>query len=169
MKRLLLILAVALPAFAQPVAYIATSGNQSLNSAAYLATLQQPATGGANVAFPRSTVGGSAAPGATVYCSAACVVTIYRNGAAATSTATVPNNVNAGQPPAVTNFYAGSNGGTSGATTLGVINVPAGATQQIDLSAVVLGTTGLTTTNLTLGIASVTATVNISFYFTEQH
>ena len=77
--------------------------------------------------------------------------------------------MNQAQPAASVLFFTASNGGTSGAVTLAVFNIAAGATQQVDLSQFTLGATNLGTTNLSIGIASVTATVNITFFPREVH
>ncbi len=165
MKTIFLILA-ALPVFAQSqINYIASTGNVSI-SAGYAATLQQPATNSLPVSFPRSVNGGAPPVGASVYCSVACVATISRNGTAATATAGSVINVNPNEPPAVINFYTASN--TTPGQTLAVFNIGAGGLQSIDLSTLKLGAGG-TAVNLTISIASITGTVNISFYPVEQH
>lgn len=146
--------------------YIATTGNVSLSTSATAATLQQPATNSLPVSFPSSTTGGSPPVGASVYCSVACVATVSRNGTAATTTAGSVVNVNPNEPPAVVTFFTASN--TTPGTTLAVFNIGAGGTQGIDLSVLKLGAGG-TAVNLTISIASVTGTVNITFFPVEQH
>ena len=168
MKRLLLIIIAALPAFAQqPINYIATTGNVALSAAATAATLQQPAANAVTVTFPVSVNGALPPVGATVYCSVACVATIARNCTTAASTTagtvtTVLPNVAAAS---VTVFTASN---ASGCTTLRVINIAAGQEYPIDLSAFNLATTG-TKSNLHISIASITGTANITFYPVEQH
>ncbi len=175
MKTLLLIL-FALPAFAQGqqnVNYIATTGNVSLSSSTTAATLQQPATNQTNVTFPGAGPQSYSMPpvGATVYCSAACVATISRScttaasATAGTVTSVLPTKIPQ-VPPASVTFWTASN--ASSCTTLRVINVGAGQEYPIDLSSFSLATSGLTS-NITISIASVTATVNITFYPVEQH
>lgn len=167
MKTLILILLAAIPLMAQQnVNYVASTGNVSLISTATAATLQQPTTNSKPVSFPSSTDGGAPPVGASVYCSVACVATVSRNGTAASATAGTVVNVNPTEPPALITFYTASN--TTPGTTLAVFNVGAGATQGIDLSALKLGAGG-NLINLTISIASVTGTVNITFYPVEQH
>jgi hypothetical protein len=169
MKTILLILA-ALPAFAQQtVNYVATTGNVSLSGAGTAATLQQPATNAAPVAFPGSFPLSPGMPpvGADVYCSVACVATISRNcttpaSATAGSVVSIVPNV----PAASVTFWTASN--ASSCTTLRVINIGAGQDYPIDLSQFNLSTSG-TTSNLHISIGSITGTVNISFYPVEQH
>ncbi len=152
--------------FAQSqISYIASTNNVSV-SAAYAATLQQPATHSRPISFPSSTNGGAPPVGASVYCSVACVATVSRNGTAATATAGTVTNVNPNEPPAVVTFWTASN--TTPGTTLAIFNVGAGSTQSIDLSTLKMGA-GNTAVNLTISIASITGTVNISFYPFEQH
>ncbi len=171
MKILFLILA-ALPAFAQQtIRYIATTGNVSLSSATTAATLQQPATEQTNVTFPGgiTTLQAGAAPpvGATIYCSAACVATISRTcTTAASATAGTVTSILPNVPAASVTFWTASN--ASSCTTLRVINVAAGQEYPIDLSQFNLATFG-TKSSITISIASVTATVNITFFPVEQH
>ncbi len=150
----------------QNVNYVATTGNVSLSSSSTSATLQQPAANSLPVSFPASTTGGAPPVGASVYCSVACVATVSRNGTAATATAGSVVNVNPNEPPALVTFWTASN--TTPGQTLAVFNLGAGATQGIDLSALKLGAGG-TAVNLTISIASVTGTVNITFFPVEQH
>jgi hypothetical protein len=163
--------------------YWASTGNVSLSSQTYQATLQQPAAtcGGGTapcslpVAFPSSPPGGGGTPaggaansaGASIYCSVACVATVYTNcttPATATSGTVVP--ANSSSPPPVVQFYSASN--ISGCGTGLVFNVPAGAPWPLDMSAVTLPAGG-NLVNLTISVASVTATVNITFYPWERH
>ena len=141
--------------------YVASTGNQSVVSSAYAATLQQPALNSLPVSFPPVP-----AVGAAVYCSAACVVSVILNGTAATgATTTIQGSTNS-TPPAVVTLYSGSN--ASGGTTLYTFNVAAGQTFPLDMSAMKLPA-GNATSNITLSIASGTATVNITFFPLEQH
>ncbi len=169
MKKLFLILA-ALPAFGQqPYNYIATTGNVSLSSQTTAATLQQPATNQTSVTFPGAIPLAAGMPpvGATVYCSAACVATISRNcTTAASATAGTVTSVLPNVPAASVTFWTASN--ASSCTTLRVVNIGAGQEYAIDLSQFNLSTSG-TLSNIHISIASVTATVNISFYPVEQH
>ncbi len=167
MKTLLFLIALSLPAFAQSqVNYVASTGNVSLSGAATAATLQQPATNSLPVSFPSSTTGGAPPVGASVYCSVACVATVSRNGTAATTTAGSVVNVNPVESPAVVTFWTASN--STPGQTLAVFNVNAGATLAIDLSALKLGAGG-TAVNLTISIAAITGTANITFFPMEQH
>lgn len=164
--RALMMLALALPAAAQNIfPYVASTGNVSVVASAYAATVQQTATNSLPVSFPSSTSGGQPPAGASIYCSVSCVATISVNGTAATAT-TGTVTPYPGSPPAVFNFFTASN--ASGGTTLGVINIAGGVTQPLDMSLIKIGAGG-TATNLTISIASTTATVNITFYPLERH
>lgn len=166
MKFCFLIAFATLPSFAQ-TNYVASTGNVALVSAATAATLQQPTANASMVTFPSATNGSAPPPGATIYCSAACVATIARNcTTAATATAGAVTSVLPNVQPAAVTMWTASN--ASGCTTLRVINIGAGQEYPIDLSAFNLGTGG-TFSNLHISIASVTATVNITFYPLEQH
>ncbi len=168
MKKLIIALLMSVAALCaqQNINYIASTGNVSLSSAATAATLQQPATNSLPVSFPKSTDGGSPPVGASVYCSVACVATISRNGTAASATASTVVNINPNEPPAIITFYTASN--STPGQTLAVFNIGAGGLQSIDLGALKLGAGG-NVVNLTISIASITGTVNITFYPVEQH
>lgn len=146
--------------------YIASTGNVTLSGSATAATLQQPSTNSLPVSFPSSTTGSAPPVGASVYCSVACVATISRNGTAATATAGGVTNVNSNEPPAVVTFWTASN--TTPGQTLAVFNIGAGGLQSIDLGALKMAAGG-TLVNLTISIASITGTANITFYPVEQH
>lgn len=163
------VLSIVPPLEAQSVycGYVATTGNVSLSSSTYAATLQQPSTGSVPVSFsaPAGTLSGSV--GATIWCSVACTATLSRN-------CTSPATVTAGSvvsiltttPPAFVRFFAGSD--AASCTTLRVLNVGAGIEYPVDLSTFQLSTGG-TTSNLTLSVASMTGSVNITFYPVEYH
>ena len=161
MKRLILFFSLALCAFgqAQQIRWAATTGDVSI-SAAYAATIQQPATNASQVYIDQI----------VVYCSAACTVSQAANGTAATATAgtvtpILPTQLNTTVP---VNFWTASNVG-SGTAQGGAVHIFAGDTKILCLSPscgnpaqVILGTGG-TAVNYTLSIASVTGTVNITF------
>jgi hypothetical protein len=165
-----LILIAALAAFTlnaqTSVRWFATTGDVSLSAAATAATIQQPATNGTQ-AFLDQIV---------VYCSAACNVTLSANGTAATATAgtitpLLPTPLN---NPIPQTFWTASNVGT-GTAQGGIIHIPAGGTVTLCLSPscgnpaqVILGNGAGTASNYTASIASVTATVNITFYGRSQ-
>ena len=175
--RLLLFLAMAIPAFGQtPYAYTASTGQVSVVAATYAATLQQPAAtcgvaGNKNcslpVSFPVAAGGGYAGTGASIYSSVAAVATLSRNcSTPATATAgTVVGGTPTSPPPLVT-FFAASN--ASGCVTVRTFPIAAGQEYPIDLSRITLGAGG-TGMNLTLSVASLTGTVNISFFPIEAH
>lgn len=166
MKKLILFL-FCVPLFGQvQVQYVATTGIVSLSGAGTAATLQQPATNGLPVQFPKATSGGSAPAGASIYCSVACTATIIRNSVAATTTLGTVNQLNQNDPPPVITFYTASN--YSGGTTLATIPIGAGVWQGIDLNALSIARGG-NTSNLTISIASITGNVIITFYPVEQH
>lgn len=169
MKALLLAL-LALTAYGQSqnqfYPYIATTGNTSI-TAAYAVTLQQPATNSRQVSFPIANTGGAPPVGLSIYCSAACVATLSRTCTTpATTTAGTVTGINPTTPVPNVQFFTASN--ASGCTTLKVINVAAGQEYPVDMSAILMGA-GNANTNITVSIASVTATVNISFFPLEQH
>lgn len=162
MRSILLTLVLACSALGQTYSYIATTGDVSLSSATTAATLQQPASGGQPVSFP---IGA----GASVYCSVACTATITVGSSstgAATTTAGTVNKVSINFPAAIMNFFTASN--VSGGTTQGLIHVLAGQTFPIDLSTLNLPA-GIAYARVTISIASITGTANISFYPLEQH
>ena len=169
MKTLALFL-IAASAFAQQtVNYVATTGMVSVSAATYAATLQQPATGAVTVVFPGSVPQASGLPpvGATIYSSVATTATISRScTTAASATAGTVTSVLPNVPAALVNFFTGSN--ASGCTTLRVIPIAAGQEYPIDLSGFNLATAG-TSSNITISFASLTGTVNITFYPQEQH
>ena len=189
MKTLRRILAAAVllvgPVAAQNLfPYIASTGRVSVSGAAYAATLQMPAatcgTSGALacgklVTFPSSAAPGGGAPpggaansaGLAIMCSVACVASIISNGTAATGSTTTINPVpGSGGPPPLIQLFANSN--LSGGTTVAAFDVAAGETKAIDMSGYKLPAGG-TGVNLTVSIASLTGTVNITFYPLEQH
>ncbi len=147
------------------VPLVASTGNVSLVASATAASLQQPSSNSLPISFPSA---GGAAPGvgASIYCSAQCTASIIRNSTAATTTAGTVVNINPTDPVAVVKFFTASN--YSGGTTLAVINIGAGSTQSLDMSAIKMGAGG-TGVNLTIAIASLTGTVNITFFPLEQH
>jgi len=100
---------------------------------------------------------------ATVYCSVACSFTFQQNGAAATTTtlATTPFNL---APPSTATAWSASNVGTG--TTLPTFNIPAGGgTMTFDLSMFTLQPSP--TSNLSIGIASMTGSTQITINWTE--
>ncbi len=94
------------------------------------------------------------------------MATIKRSSTAATATAGTVTGVNPTTPPAVVKLYVDSN--ASGGITLAVLNIPAGSPYPIDMGAVLMGK-GNENTNITISLASLTGTVNITFYPVEQH
>lgn len=145
----------------QPYPYIATTGNVSLSTQTTAATLQLPATGGFHVSFPPSP-----STGASVYCSAACVFSVILNATGATATAGTVNIAQGDCPTPAIKFWTSSN--YSGGTTLVTYNVAAGQTFTLDMGQLYLAGGGVNS-NITIAIASVTATVNITFNPLEWH
>lgn len=168
MKVILFLIVAAVSSFGQTnYSYVATTGNVSLSSATTAATLQQPSTEARDVSFPLSTNGGAPPPGASIYCSVACVATIARTCTTpASATAGTVTGVSTAAPTPFVTMWTASN--ASGCTTLRVINIGAGVEYPIDLSQFAL-VRGSNTSNLTISIASLTGTVNISFYPVESH
>lgn len=164
--RLVLFVLVCLAAFGQQqftqgIRWSATTGSVAI-TAAYAATVQQPATNADNVFIDQI----------VVYCSAACVVNQAANGTAATTTAGTVNPILPTQLNITPNvkFFTASNVG-AGTTQGGSTYIAAGGTAVLCLAPscgnpaqVILGTGLGSATNYTLSIASVTATVNITFY-----
>ena len=130
MRRLIFILALTAPLFAQTTTrWRATTGDVSLSGSAYSATVQQPTV---------ASMSGSAAylDQVQVYCSVACSVTQAVNGSAATSTAgtlqaLLPTPLNAVVP---LTFWTNSNVG-AGTDQAGITHVPAGGTVILCLTA----------------------------------
>ena len=165
MKTLSLLFAVASALLAQPVRWAATTGDVTI-SAAYTATIQQPATGGALQSIDQ----------VVVYCSVACTVTQAANGTAATTTAgTVAPILPA--PLSVTlplSFFTASNVG-AGTAQGGALHIFAGDTKVLCLSStcgtagqVALPPGGGTAANYSITIGSISGTVNITFYGRSQ-
>jgi hypothetical protein len=101
---------------------------------------------------------------ATIYCSVACGFTFQQNGAAATTTtlATTPFNL---APPSTATAWSASNVGTG--TTLPTFNIPTGGgTMTFDISMFTLAPSP--TSNLSIGIASMTGNTQIAINWTEQ-
>lgn len=146
----------------QGIRFSATTGDGSLNSAATTATLQQPATGADNVLVDQ----------AVIYCSVACSATQAANGSAATTTAGTVTPILPSQLNITPNvkFFTASNVGT-GTAQGGILHIPAGGTAVLCLSPacgnpaqVILGTGSGSAANYSITIASLTGTVNITFY-----
>lgn len=166
MKRLILLALFSASLFAQQTRFAATTGDVSLTSAATAATIQQPATNEQQVYIDQI----------VVYCSAACVASQAANGTAATTTAgtvtpILPTQLNL---PVTATFWTASNVGM-GTAQGGAVHIPAGGTVTFCLSPscgnpaqVILGSGLGTKANYTLSIASVTATVNITFFGRSQ-
>lgn len=161
MNKLILLSLFAAAAFAQNVTrWAATTGDTSLSAAATTATIQQPASNGATVSIDQ----------VVVYCSVACNVTQAANGSAATTTAgtVTPIVPSPGNSVISATFWTASNVGT-GTAQGGITHIPAGSTVVLCLSPqcgntgqVVLGLG--TSANYSVTIASITGTVNITFY-----
>ena len=167
MRRLIFILALTAPLFAQTTTrWRATTGDVSLSGSAYSATVQQPTV---------ASLSGSAAylDQVQVYCSVACSVTQAVNGSAATSTAgtlqaLLPTPLNAVVP---LTFWTNSNVG-AGTDQAGITHVPAGDTVILCLTAscgnpaqFIVGPGRGTASNYSVTIASgVTGTVNITVF-----
>jgi hypothetical protein len=152
MKRflpiLVVLLALSAPLAAQrfPYAYTKTS---VLNAATEVITVQMPADSPPLRAF--------AFKGISVYCSAECSFTLERDGTPATATAGTMLGLNRTTPAPVVKVYYSSDVGAG--TSIGAYTVPAGGTLPIDLSSKRLTNPN---ENLTVRIASVTATVKVN-------
>lgn len=155
MKLILIVLLACIPGFSAEFNYVATTGNTALVASATRATLQMPdPTNAVGVKFP-----GSPTAGASVYCSVACVASVIVGGSTATTTTGTVNGTIINSPPAVVTFFTASD--STGGTTLVSHNIQAGQTFNIDLSALRLGGA---LSKISISIASVSGTVNITFY-----
>ena len=160
MKKLILLLFLALPIFGQQARWFATTGDMSL-SAARTTTIQQVATNSQPVVIDQ----------VVVYCSVACSITQAANGTAATSTAgtvqtILPTPLNMAIP---ITFWTTSNVG-NGTAQGGIMHLPAGSTVVLCLSKscgnaadVILGNGG-TATNYSITIGSISGTANVTYY-----
>lgn len=128
----------------------------ALTASAEVITVQQPATGARQVNFIA----------AYFDCSSACSFTLERNGTAASSTSLAVRNVNPGETVAATTAFSASNVGTG--TVLGAYNCPNSCSVSIDLTGIVFSQVNGTGANLTLRSNSITATVDITFKYSEK-
>lgn len=129
--------------------YAQAPDQYSVSASTTAVTIQQPATGGAQVQGSQ----------VSIYCAAAQTATPSWNGTAATATAgTIKNSPSTINAPRLT-AWTGSNvgAGTSGT----VYNVPAGSERIFDISDVFLGNTG-TASNYTW-TTNGTCTISISW------
>lgn len=161
---LLLVAAFCLSVRAQSGAiqrWSSTTGDVSLSSAAYAATIQQPSSAAIPVYVDK----------VLVYCSVACDVTFRANGTAATTTlgTVTPLLPTVLSTTAAFSFYAASNVGT-GTIQGGVIHLPGGAppvaicfSQSCGESAnyMMVGAGG--NVNFSVSVASMTGTFNATF------
>ena len=136
MKKLLLLFALALPAFCQNTDhYIATASTTAL-------TVQQPSANARQISF-----GSAGSSGASVYCASTATATFKWNGTAATATAGSEIKLPGTQQPSGMTVWTGSNVGAG--TTGPVFTIPAGTTMNFDLSWIHFGTQG-TAANITI-------------------
>jgi hypothetical protein len=156
MKKLLTLL-VCFAGFAFAQADYVALYEASLTSAASVVTVQAPASSAARIVR---------FVGAYIYCSVQCDVSLERDGTAATATALTPVGVSSQAPAAKTKAFRSSDVGVG--TVIGKYTVPAGGTQVIDLTSVVIAGAG-TGKNLTLRTASITGTARISIQFREEN
>jgi hypothetical protein len=163
MRLAILALLFVLCARAQNIQrWVATTGDVVLSGAGTTATIQQPAINGSDIAIDQI----------VVYCSVVCTVSQAANGAAATTTAGTVTPILPAQlnTPAPVNFFTASNVGT-GTAQAGILHIGAGSTYVLCLSKacgtssdVILGHGGGTASNYSVAIASLTGTVNITYY-----
>lgn len=166
MKLLIALLALLPLSAQQATRWGATTGDVVLAGAATTATIQQPATNAGPLLIDQI----------AVYCSAACTFTQTANGTAATSTAGTVTPILPSQLSITPNLtmWTASNVGT-GTAQGGITRVPAGGTVMVCLSPtcgaaaqVQLNQGQGTAANYSVVIASVTATVNITFFGRSQ-
>lgn len=121
MRALLLVIALAAPAFSQAFSYQTTTTK---------ATIYVPTSSGKTVTF------GCEGCGASVYCSSASTATVTQNGTAPTATEESVVTLNGSGDRTVSSVdvkaFTGSNVGSG--TTLKTYTVPAGSEFYIDLS-----------------------------------
>jgi hypothetical protein len=143
----------------QPTRWSATSGDVSLSSTGYIATIQQPTTGQQQVQLEY----------AIVYCSVSCTIAQYAMGTAATATAGTINPIipSTSSASVTATFWTASNVGT-GTQQGGTFHLQGPGTQTFCLNtscgaikSVSLPTTG-TGSNYSVSIASLSGTVNIT-------
>lgn len=144
-------------ALAQPYRYSATTGDVSLAGAGTSFTIQEPALNGRVIALEAI----------QVYCSVACNVSQAANGAAATTTAGTTSALLPTGAPAVATVWTASNVG-AGTVMGGILHLPAGATQAIDVSKIVVGPGAGAAANYTVTISSITGTANITLIWSER-
>lgn len=157
MRRLLLLLALALPLAGQINSFSATTGDVVLAGAGTAFTIQQPATNGKQVQLIA----------AVVYCSVACSATQSQNGTAATATAgTITGTLPLPTTPSSATVWTASNVG--GGTAVGPIyHLAATQTITLTLAGMTMGNTG-TATNYSITISSITGTANIAVFWSER-
>jgi hypothetical protein len=142
----------------QPTRWSATSGDVSLSSTGYIATIQQPTTGQQQVQLEYG----------IVYCSVSCTIAQYAMGTAATATAGTINPIIPSASSVTATFWTASNVGT-GTQQGGTFHLQGPGTQTFCLNtsfgatkSVTLPITG-TGSNYSVSIVSLTGTVNITF------
>lgn len=165
MRKILIGVLFAALAFGQEERrWSATTGDVAVVAAAYSATIQQPAvvSGGSQVLLDQI----------VLYCSVACSVTQSANGTAASATAgtitpILPTPLNT---PIPLNFFTASNVG-AGTAQGGILHIGAGGTAVLCLSTtcgnaaqVIIGPGLGTASNYSVTFASLTGTVNVTFY-----
>lgn len=157
MKKLLLLLALALPLAAQINSYSATTGDVVLSGAGTAFTIQQPATNAKQVQLVA----------AVIYCSVSCSVQQSQNGTAATATAgTITGTLPLSTVPSSATAWTASNAG--GGTGVGPIyHLAATQTITLTLAGMTMGNTG-TGTNYTITISSITGTANVAIFWSER-
>jgi len=156
MKTVITFLLCALSLAAQ-ARYSATTGDVSLAASGTSLTIQQPASGAKLVRLES----------AVVYCSVACNITQSANGTAATATAGTAVSIPPYVAPASATVWTASNVG-AGSAIGGIVHVTtAPNTVVLDLSQVVMGSSG-TGNNYTVAISSITGTANITFFWSER-
>lgn len=156
MTRFLLLFGLAVSLIGQ-TRYSATSGDVALVATGYKMTLQQPSSNAKGVQLEAI----------TIYCSVACDVTQTQNGTAATSTAGTATPILPNGITAAANVFTASDVG-NGTGIGGIIHFPAMTeprTLLVDKMA--LPARG-TRTNYTIVIASLSGTVNIAMFWSEQ-
>lgn len=152
MKRLILLLAVCLPAFSQYADYTAFD-ERNLTAAAGAVTIQQPAS-------PTRT---ARIRGASIYCSVACTATLEHNTTGATTTAFATSSASPGL--AASTILARHTSNVAVGTVVNKYSVSAGETKVIDSTMILQPTAGL---SFTLRVATMTGTIRITWQWVEE-
>jgi hypothetical protein len=158
-KALVLALVVVGVLRAQSVApsvrLYATYSEATPSGAAYVVTVQQPATAPRQITFE----------GATIYCSVACNPTLEINGGVATTTVGTALKLDSRAPAAASAVFTASN--STAGTVISKYTLAVGQTLDIVKSGLTLGATAAARQNLTIRTDAISGTVHILLMWSE--